>query len=151
MGSPGAELSPLDPASLAQLTDVTPAAPCSSHPRDTQEKKGVQRLPAAGGRGGALSPQHPNATADLLAGFSMFSSPLLSRVWGVFTVWTAWAVARAHRFGWEAAFLLLMPTMCGSEPANTRLVLRFPNSARPKQWTTDTDDVSEQIKSEKSS
>lgn len=90
----------------------------------------------------------PGATGDLLAGFATLSPPSLSRVWGVFT---ARPMARARRFGWEVAFLLLMPTMCGSEPANIRLILCFPNRTRPKQWTANTDDISEEIKSKKSS
>lgn len=63
----------------------------------------------------------------------------------------AWPVGQARRFGWEVTFLLLMPTMCGAEPENIQLVLCFPNPTRPKQWTTNADDVSEEIKSKKSS
>ena len=51
MASPGGELSPLDPASLAQLMDVTLIATFSSQPGHTQEKNWVQMHPAAGGRG----------------------------------------------------------------------------------------------------
>lgn len=32
-------------------------------------------------------PRVPSATGDLLAGFAIFSPPLPSRVWGVFTAW----------------------------------------------------------------
>lgn len=127
-----------------------PTATFSSHPGDTQENKGTQKDPEARGRGDA----HPQPQVTPIASTPMalgppgrFSHVLPSvaqpRLGNIYRV--------AVCFRWEVAFLLLMLAMCGSEPANIQLILCFPNRMWPKQWTANADDISEEIKSKKSS